>query len=79
MEDKRSLILDIVGDVSKVPLPEVSKASSLSYASSAGAASDEAKAEAEDNIVVDPRETVQCYDFRASFITVGRIQQLESL
>jgi hypothetical protein len=79
MEDKRSLILDIVGDVSKVPLPEVSKASSLSDASSAGAASDEAKAEAKDNIVVDPRETVQCYDFRASFVTVGRIQQLESL
>jgi hypothetical protein len=80
MEEERSLILDIVGDVSKVPLSEVSTDSSSSDASSGGgAASDEAKAEVEDTVVVDPREFARSYDFGASFVTVGRIRQLESL
>jgi hypothetical protein len=80
MEEERSLILDIVGDVSKVPLSEVSTDSSSSDASSGGgAASDEAKAKVEDTVVVDPREFARSYDFGASFVTVGRIRQLESL
>jgi hypothetical protein len=72
MEEERSLILDIVGDVSKVPLLEVSMASSLSNISSRRAASDEAKVE--DTIVVDPRESTRSYDFGASSVTVGRIR-----
>jgi hypothetical protein len=79
MKEERSLTLDIVGDVSKVPLPEVSTASSSSGASSGGAASDEAKAEAENTIVVDPRESARSYDFGASSVTMGHIRQLESL
>jgi hypothetical protein len=74
MEEERSPILDIVGDVSRVPLPEVSTASSSSNASSGGAASDEAKAEAEDTVVVDPRESARSYDFGASSVTMGRIR-----
>jgi hypothetical protein len=77
MEEECSPILDIVGDASKVPLLEDSMASSSSGASIGGAASDEA--EAEDTVVVDPRESLWSYDFGASSITVGRIQQLESL
>jgi hypothetical protein len=79
MEEECSPIFDIVGDASKVPLLEDSMASSSSGASIGGAASDEAEAEAEDTVVVDPRESLRSYDFGASSITVGRIQQLESL
>jgi hypothetical protein len=79
MEEERSPILDVVGDVSKVPLPEVSTASSSSDDSLGGAASDDAEAEAEDTIVMDPHESARSYDFEASFITVGHIWQLESL
>jgi hypothetical protein len=79
MEEERSPILDIVGDVSKVPLPEVLTYSSSSDASSGGAASDEAKAKVEDTVVVDPREFEWSYDFETSFVTVGCIWQLESL
>jgi hypothetical protein len=49
----------------------------LSDASSRGAASNVAKAEAEDT--VDPRELARSYDFGASLVTVGHIRQLESL
>jgi hypothetical protein len=73
MEEERSPILDIVGDVSKVPLPEVLTYSSSSDASSGGAASDEAKAKVEDTVVVDPREFEWSYDFETSFVTVGCI------
>jgi hypothetical protein len=47
MEGEGSPVIDIVGDASKDPLPEASIASSLSDASSLGAASDVAEAEAE--------------------------------
>jgi hypothetical protein len=75
MEGERSLIIAIMGDMSKAPLLEASPASSSSDASSGGATSD--VAEAED--AMDPRELVRSYDFGASLVTVGRIQQLESL
>jgi hypothetical protein len=77
IEEEHSPIIDIVGDMPNAPLPEALMASSSSDASSGGAASDVAEIEAED--VVDPREHEQCYDFGASSVIVGRIQQLESL
>jgi hypothetical protein len=79
MEGECSPILDIMGDASKVPLPEASMARSSSDASSGwgGAASDEAEVEAEDT--VDPCEFAQSYDFGASLVTVGHIRQVESL
>jgi hypothetical protein len=79
MEEERSPILDVVSDVSKVPLPVVLMASSSSGESSLGVASGDAEAEAEDTIVMDPCESTQSYDFGASSIAVGRIRQLESL
>jgi hypothetical protein len=77
MEGERSSIIDIMGNTSEAPLPEASTTSSSSDASSRGAASDVAKAEAEDT--VDPHELAQSYDIRASSVTIGRIRQLESL
>jgi hypothetical protein len=53
MEEERSLIIDIVGDMSKAPLLEALTASSSSDTSSGGATSNVAKAEAEDGL--DPR------------------------
>jgi hypothetical protein len=53
MEEECSPILDVVGDVSKVPLPEVSTTITLFGASSGGVASDDV--EAEDTIAVDLR------------------------
>jgi hypothetical protein len=44
-----------------------------------GAASDDAKAEAEDTIVMDPRKSMRSSDSRASSVTMGHIWQLESL
>jgi hypothetical protein len=73
MEGEGSSILDIVGDVWKVPLPEISMTSSSSDDSSGGAASDDAEGETEDTIVMDPRKSTWSYDFWASSITVGRI------
>jgi hypothetical protein len=71
MEGEHSPILDIVGDASKVPLPEPSMASSSSNASLGGMASDVPKAEAEDT--VDPHEFTWSYDFGDSSVTMGRI------
>jgi hypothetical protein len=88
MEGEGSPILDIVGNVSKVPLSEVSMklplsevstTGSLSDDSSEAAASDDTKTQAEDTLVVDPREAARSYDFGASSVTVGHIHQLESL
>jgi hypothetical protein len=77
MEGEGSPITDIVGDASKGPLPEASMASSPLDASSQGAASDIAKAEAK--VSVDPCELAWSYDFGASSVMVRRIQQLKSL
>jgi hypothetical protein len=77
LEGDGSPVIDFVGDVSNGPLQEASTASSLSDASSLGAASDVAKAKAE--VSVDPRELVWRYDFGASSVTVSLIRQLESL
>jgi hypothetical protein len=79
MEEEHSLIIDIVGDESEVPQAEVSVTSSLSEDSSLGGSGDDAEAEVEDIIVVDPRESARSYDFRPSTVTVGCIRQLESL
>jgi hypothetical protein len=68
-----------VGDVSKVLLPEVSMTSSSPDDSLGGAASDDAKAEAEDTIVMDLRKSMRSSDSRASSVTMGHIWQLESL
>jgi hypothetical protein len=54
MEEERSPMVDIMGDVMKAPLLEALTGTSLSNASSGGAASDAAEADIED--VVDPRE-----------------------
>jgi hypothetical protein len=77
MEGEGSPITDIVGDAPKGPLPEASMASSPLDASSLGAASDIAKAEAE--VSVDPCELAWSYDFGASSVMVRHIQQLKSL
>jgi hypothetical protein len=77
MEGEGSPIIDIMGDASKEPLLEASTASSSSGASSLGAASDVAKAEAD--VSVDPCELMRSYDFGASSVTVSRMWQLESL
>jgi hypothetical protein len=77
MEEEHSPTIDIMGDASMVPLSEASTASSSSNASSGAAANDVAKTKADD--VVDPRELAWSFDFGASSVTVGRIQQLESL
>jgi hypothetical protein len=77
MEEEHSPIIDIIGDMLKAPLPEALTASSSFDASSGGAASDAAEAEAED--AMDPREFARSYDFRAYSVTEGRIWQLESL
>jgi hypothetical protein len=75
MEGKGSLVIDIMGDALKGPLPEDSMASSSFDASSSGAASDVAETEAEASM--DPCELMQSYVFRASSITVGCIRQCE--
>jgi hypothetical protein len=54
MEEERSPMINIVGDVRKAPLPEALTGSSSSDASSLGAASDAAEADVED--AVDPCE-----------------------
>jgi hypothetical protein len=77
MEGESKPVIDIVGDTLKAPLPEASTASSWSDASSGGAASDVAKAKAED--ARDLRKLPWSYDFGASLVTVGCIQQLESM
>jgi hypothetical protein len=77
MEEEGLPMIDIVGDMPKAPLPEASIGNSSSDASSGGAASESAEANVED--VVDPRELARSYDFGSSSVTVGRIQQLESL
>jgi hypothetical protein len=77
MEGEGSPVIDIVGDASKDPLPEASIASSLSNASSLGAASDVAEAEAE--VFMDLRKLTRSYKFRVSSFTVGRIHQMEFL
>jgi hypothetical protein len=62
---------------------EVSVSSSSSEDSSGGGSSKGADAEGETKtekvVVVDPRKSVQSYDFGLSTITVGRIGQLETL
>jgi hypothetical protein len=77
MEEERSPLIDIVGDVVKVTLPEASTCSSSSDTSSGEVASDATKADVEDT--TDPRELAWSYDFGASSVTVGRIRQLESM
>jgi hypothetical protein len=69
MEVEGSPVIDIVGDASKDPLLEPSTASSSSGASSLGAASDVAKAEAD--VSVDPHKLAQSYDFRVSSVMVS--------
>jgi hypothetical protein len=76
MEEERSSLIDIVGDVTKA-LPEASTGSSLSDASSGEAASDAAKADIED--ITDPDKLARSYDFGASLVTVRCIRQLECL
>jgi hypothetical protein len=58
MEEEHSPILDVVGVVSKVPLVMVSMTNSSSDGSLVGAINDDTEAEAEDAIVMDPRESV---------------------
>jgi hypothetical protein len=77
MEGEGSLIIDIVGDASKGPLPEASMASSSLDASLGEVASDASKTDVEDT--TDPQELARSYDFGASSVTVSRIRQLESL
>jgi hypothetical protein len=77
MEEEHSPVIDIVGDVTKAPLPEALSGSSSSDASLGETASDVAEDDVED--VVDPHELARSYDFRASLVTVSRIRQLESL
>jgi hypothetical protein len=72
MEEERSPMINIMGGVTKAPLPEASSVSSLSDASSGGAASNAAEAKIED--VVDPCELVRSYDFRAPLLTASRIR-----
>jgi hypothetical protein len=69
IEGEGYLLLDIVGDVLKVPLSEVSMTSTSSDDTSGGAASDDAETQVEDTIVMDPRESTRSYDFGASSIT----------
>jgi hypothetical protein len=69
MEVEGSPVIDIVGDASKDPLLEPSTASSSSGASSLGAASDVAEAEAD--VSVDPHKLAQSYDFRVSSVMVS--------
>jgi hypothetical protein len=73
MEEECYPILDVVGDVSKVPLPEVSMTSSSFDGSSVGAASDDANVKIGDAIVMDPHESTRSYDFEASSVTVNHI------
>jgi hypothetical protein len=65
MEGEGSPILDDIGDVLKVPMLEVSRKAPLLEASTIGssfddssevAASDDAETQAEDTLVMDPRE-----------------------
>jgi hypothetical protein len=77
MEGEGSPVIDIMGDASKEPLLEASMASSSSGASSLGATSDVAKAEAD--VSMDPRKVMRSYDFRGSSVTVSHMWQLESL
>jgi hypothetical protein len=69
MEEEHSLIINIVGDMSKAHLPEASIGSSSFDASSGGATRDAVKADVED--AVDLRELARSYDFGASSVTVG--------
>jgi hypothetical protein len=77
MEEERSPMIDIMGDVLKAPFPEALTGDSSSDASSGGAASDAVEAGIE--YVIDLRELTWSSDFGASSITIGRIQQQESL
>jgi hypothetical protein len=88
MEGEGSPILDVIGDVSKVPVLEVSRKAPLSEASTTGSSSDDSlemvtsydiEAQAEDTLVMDPREAARSYDFGASSVTVGHIRQLNTL
>jgi hypothetical protein len=65
-------MIDIVGGVTKAPLPEASSVSSLSDTSLGGAASDAAEANIED--VINPCELVRSYDFGAPSLTASRIR-----
>jgi hypothetical protein len=67
IQGEGSPILDIVGDVSMVPVSEVSRKAPLSEASMTGslsddstkvAASDDIENQAEDTLVVDPRKAM---------------------
>jgi hypothetical protein len=55
MEEECSPILDVVGDVSKVPLAEVSTTSSSFDGTSVGATCDDTESKAKDAIVMDLR------------------------
>jgi hypothetical protein len=72
MEEERLLMIDIMGDVMKAPLPEASTGSSSSDASLGGAASNAVEADVED--VIDPCELAWSYDFGASSVTVSHIR-----
>jgi hypothetical protein len=56
MEEERSLILNIVGDVPEVPRLEVSVTVSSSEVSSRGGSGDGSNAEVEDIRAMDPLE-----------------------
>jgi hypothetical protein len=84
MSEECSPLLDVVGDVSEVARLdaarlELSASSSSSEDSSGGGSSEDAEAEIEKVVVVDPHESARNYDFGLSTITVGRIRQLEAL
>jgi hypothetical protein len=84
MSEECSPLLDVVGDVSEVARLdaarlELSASSSSSEDSSGGGSSEDAEAEIEKVVVVDPHESARSYDFGLSTITVGRIRQLEAL
>jgi hypothetical protein len=79
MEEERAPVLYIVGDEPDVPRPEISATSSSSRVSSGGWSRDDADTKAERIRGVDPRESMQSYDFGASTVTVDRIRQLELL
>jgi hypothetical protein len=72
MEGEGLPIIDIVGDAPKGPLPEASIASSLSDATSFGAASDVAEAKAD--VSMDPRKLTRSNNFKVSSVTVSRIR-----
>jgi hypothetical protein len=79
MEEEHSPVLDIVGDEPKASLLEASVRGSSSGDTSSGESKNGANVEGKESRVVDPRESAWSYDFGASTVTVGRIQQLEAL